>query len=90
MAAPSSDFVKFWCRIDGAEFDAILPDLIASGVALASHETGVDYSASEMPQGVKIWVAAHVAIWIKSPEAAKDADPAPHLSHLLDPHRLYP
>ena len=41
--SPDTAFVKEWCRIDGAEFDIILPKLIATATTLACHETGVDY-----------------------------------------------
>ena len=49
MAAPTTEFIKAWCRIDGNEFDAILPAMIASATASASHETGHDYSTEAMP-----------------------------------------
>lgn len=91
MAAPETALIKTWCRIDGDEFDAILPTMITSATALASHETGVDYSSETMPASVQQWVAANVSYWIRNPDAASSGkvDPAPFLCALLDPHRLY-
>lgn len=91
MAAPEIDVVKAWCRIDGAEFDAILPTMIDAATALAGHETGVDYATVEMPKSVQQWVAANVSHWLSNPNAADErkVDPSPFLSGLLDPHRLY-
>lgn len=91
MAAPSTEFIKSWCRIDGAEFDAILPDMIADATARASHETGNDYATVDMPGSVKMWCAAQVAYWLASPEAASDKthQRSPFLDGLLDPHRKY-
>lgn len=92
MAAPSSEFIKAWCRIDGAEFDLILPAMIASATACASHETGNDYVTVDMPEPVKIWCAAQVAHWIATPEAASTGgNPQKNLflDGLLDPFRKY-
>lgn len=91
MAAPDSDLVKVWCRIDGTEFDDILPMMIASATALASHETGVDYTIEPMPESVQQWVAANVAYWTENPNAANDktSDPSPFLACLLDPYRTF-
>lgn len=91
MPAPSTDFVKSWCRIDGAEFDATLPSMIASAAASASHEVGVDYSTVAMPESVEIYCAAVVAQWIANPEAGADARVVknPFLAGLLDPYRTY-
>lgn len=92
MAAPETDFIKAWCRIDGTEHDAVLPTLIASATSAASHEVGIDYSTVAMPQSVQIWCAAQVAHWIASPEAAveKASQRNLFLNGLLDPHRVYP
>lgn len=91
MAAPTTEFIKAWCRIDGAEFDAILPAMIASATASASHETGHDYTTVDMPESVKIWCAAQVANWLASPEAATGGQAQKNLflDGLLDPHRMY-
>lgn len=91
MAAPTTDFIKAWCRIDGVEHDAILPAMIASATAGASHETGYDYAAVDMPESVKIWCAAQVAHWLATPEAAAagQAQKNLFLDGLLDPHRRY-
>lgn len=90
MPAPAIDFVKAWGRIDGDEFDTILPTLIASATALASHETGVDYGTEIMPEPVQHWVTANVSYWVKNPDAALDRtmNPSPFLDRLLDPYRL--
>lgn len=91
MPAPEIALIKVWARIDGAEFDAILPMLIASATALASHETGVDYIVEAMPDAVQHWCAANVSYWINNSDAASDrrADPSPFLDGLLDPYRTY-
>ena len=94
MAAPTTEFIKAWCRIDGNEFDAILPAMIASATASASHETGHDYSTEAMPESVQMWCAAQVSHWLSSPEAAVSPsgnNPQKNLflDGLLDPHRLY-
>jgi len=91
VAAPSTSLVKTWCRIDGTEYDSLLPVMIAAATALASHETGVDYTTTTMPDAVQQWVAANVSYWINNPDAAsaKRADPAPMLASLLDPYRTY-
>lgn len=91
MAAPTLDFIKAWCRIDGSEFDAILPAMIASALAGASHETGRDYATVEMPEAVKIWCASQVAHWLATPEASASGQMQKNifLDGLLDPHRLY-
>ena len=88
---PDSQFVKDWCRIDGADFDNILPALIESATAQASHETGVDYSTEAMPEPVKVWCAAQVAHWIANPEAStvRALSVSPFLGGLLDPFRTY-
>jgi hypothetical protein len=90
MAAPDTPFVKAWCRIDGTEFDAILPAMIAQATALASHETGVDYSTTTMPDGVKMWCCAHIAHWLTNPAASSERQEVnPYFNGLLDPHRTY-
>lgn len=91
MAAPDIDFIKAWCRIDGSEFDDVIPALIASATAGASHEVGVDYATEDMPESVQVWCAAQVAHWISTPEAASDKslERNPFLSRLLDPYRVY-
>lgn len=94
MAAPDTSFIKAWCRIDGSEFDVILPAMIADATARASHETGVDYASVDMPESVKIWCAAQVAHWIATPEAVVSPsgnNPQKNLflDGLLDPHRLF-
>jgi hypothetical protein len=94
MAAPETAFIKAWCRIDGAEFDAILPALVAHVTELASHETGVDYSTVAMPEGVQMWCAAQVAHWLANPEASvtptgNNPQRNMFLDGLLDPHRTY-
>lgn len=91
MAAPDTSFIKAWCRIDGAEFDIILPAMIADATARAGQETGVNYATVDMPESVKIWCAAQVAHWIASPEAAVAGAHQRNLflDGLLDPHRLF-
>lgn len=91
MAAPENALIKSWCRIDGTEHDAVLPTLIASATAVASHEVGVDYTTTVMPESVQIWCAAQVAHWIANPEAAveKTSQRNLFLNGLLDPHRVY-
>lgn len=91
MAAPTIEFIKTWCRIDGNEFDLLLPAMIASATASASHETGHNYAAVDMPESVKIWCAAQVAHWLATPEAAGTGQAQKNLflDGLLDPHRLY-
>lgn len=86
MPAPSTDFVKAWCRIDGDEFDAVLPAMIASATTVASHETGVDYLVEDMPDSVKVFCSAVVAQLLTSPEAGLTSTVT--LS-LLDPYRVY-
>ena len=91
MPAPDLALIKTWCRIDSAAFDTILPTMIESATALASHETGVDYSTEAMPEAVQMWVAANVGYWVNQPDAGTDKkiEPSPFLSGLLDPYRLY-
>lgn len=94
MAAPTTEFIKAWCRIDGNEFDAILPAMIASATASASHETGHDFSTEIMPESVQMWCAAQVSHWLAMPDAAvlpAGSNPQKNLflDGLLDPHRLY-
>lgn len=91
MAAPTTEFIKAWCRIDGNEFDAILPAMIASATASASHETGHDYSTEAMPESVQMWCAAQVSHWLKNAEATTEKSilKTPYIDGLLDPHRLY-
>jgi len=94
MAEPSTDFIKAWCRIDGDEFDAILPAMIASATASASHETGHNYATVEMPRSVQMWCAAQVSHWLASPEAAvspsgNNPQKNLYLDGLLDPHRTF-
>lgn len=85
------EIVKRWCRIDGSEFDVILPMMVSSAVALAEQETGRDYSAEEMPPAVLQFVCAHVSYWINTPDAAleKSMMPSPFVARLLDPYRLW-
>lgn len=91
MPAPSTDFVKAWCRIDGDEFDAVLPTMISSAVTSACHETGVDYLVEDMPDCVKVYCAAVVAQWLANPEAgtANAIVQNPFLKSQLDPVRVY-
>jgi len=91
VAAPDNALVKTWCRIDGTEYDAILPTMISSATAMASHETGVDYLTVAMPAAVQQWVCAQVSYWIDNPAAASErkSDPSPFLAGLLDPYRTY-
>lgn len=85
------DIVKRWCRIDGSEFDTILPMMIESAIAIAEQETGRDYHAEEMPAAVLQFVCAHVSYWINTPDAAleKSMMPSPFVARLLDPYRLW-
>lgn len=91
MPAPSLDLVKTWARIDGTAFDAILPTLVDAATAVASHETGHDYTVEDMPAPVTQWVAATVSYWIANPDAAAERahEPSPFLARLLDPYRTY-
>lgn len=91
MAAPDLALVKTWCRIDGTEFDDILPMMVSASVAIASHETGVDYSTEAMPEAVQQWCCAQIGYWINNPDAAdaKDMKPSPFLARLLDPYRQF-
>lgn len=91
MPSPSPDLIKSWCRVDGTDFDAILPTMISAAVALASHETGVDYVAEAMPEAVQQWCSAQVAYWIESPSAASERQMfrSPYVDRLLDPYRTY-
>lgn len=85
------NLVKSWARIDGEQFDAVLPMMIASAVALASHETGVDYTQVDMPPNVQQWCAAQVSYWINNPDAGAEGktNPSPFLGGLLDPDRTF-
>lgn len=91
MAAPTTEFIKAWCRIDGSEFDAILTDLIADATKRAGSETGNDYFTVEMPSSVKIWCGMQVAHWVRNAEATTDRAlyKTPYVDGLLDPYRLY-
>ncbi len=91
MAAPETALIKTWARIDGTEFDTILPMMIASATALVIQETGVDYLTVAMPESVQQWCAAIVAHWINNPDAASDKTlvPSPFLGGLLDPYRQF-
>lgn len=91
MAAPDTAFVKQWARIDGTEFDLILPTMIASATKLASHETGTDYTTAVMPEPVQQWCAAQVSYWIDNGSAATERQmmKSPFLDGLLDPYRSF-
>lgn len=91
MPAPDTAFIKTWCRIDGTEFDALLPDMIADATARAGHETGVDYAVADMPASVRLWVAASVKHWIDNPSAsvARDVPRNPYFDGLLSAHRNF-
>lgn len=91
MPAPTIDFFKAWCRVDGDEFDAILPDLIAAATDQASNETGNDYTTVEMPSSVKMWCALQVGHWLKNAESTteKTLVKTPYIDGLLDPYRQY-
>ena len=91
MASPSLSFVKAWARIDGTEFDAVLPALIVAATVLAGHETGRDYLTTVMPESVEVWCSATIAHWIANPEAstARQLVPSPFLAGLLDPYRSH-
>ena len=84
-------FVKAWCRIDGEQFDAILPTLIETATKLAIHETGTDYTVEAMPEPVQAWIAAQCAYWITNPQAGSDKRimASPYHLGLLDPYRTY-
>lgn len=91
MAAPDIALVKLWSRIDGTEFDNLLPTMIASATALASHECGVDYTVEAMPEAVQQWVCAVVGWWLSNPDmpaASRNETPA-FLARLLDPCRSF-
>lgn len=92
MAVPETALIKAWCRIDGTEFDAILPTIISAATAQAGHEVGVDYTTTAMPAAVQQWVAATVSYWINNPDAAttRQMAPSPFLDRLLDKARTYP
>lgn len=91
MSAPTTAFVKQWARIDGTEFDAILPTMIAAATKLASHETGHDYTTEAMPEPVQQWCAAQVSFWISQPDAATERPlvKSPFIDGLLDPYRSF-
>lgn len=89
MAAPDTAIIKQWCRIDGSEFDLVLPVLIAAATALASHETGTDYEVEAMPEAVQQWCAVNIGYWLANPDLLNgSAVPSPFLAGLLDPYRL--
>lgn len=91
MALPDTAFIKAWARIDGDEFDAILPTLIDSAAVLANHETGQDFITNDMPAPVRSWCAAQVAYWLSQPEAGTEKKilPSPFHIGLLDPYRTF-
>lgn len=91
MALPDIALIKTMARIDGDEFDAILPTLIESATALASHEVGIDYTVEDMPAAVTHYIASHVSYWLNNTDAAaeKQLHPSPFISHLLDPYRTW-
>lgn len=96
MPTPDLATVKAWCRIDGAQFDELLPMLIDSATLLAGHEVGLGeahyFSPSvQLPTPVLHWICAQVAHWINNPEAAseKDLKRNPFLDRLLDPYRSW-
>ncbi|MBW7903022.1 MAG: phage gp6-like head-tail connector protein [Rhodocyclaceae bacterium] len=89
--------VKVWCRIDGDEFDAVLPMMLADAVAQAGHLVAgrADYYASgPMPASVQMWCCAQIAHWLETPSASVSPsgnNPQRNLflDGLLDPYRLY-
>lgn len=96
MAAPEIATVKAWCRIDGAEYDALLPLLIADATAQAGHHVAGDaghYLVTAMPASVQMWCCAQIAHWLEQPSATVASGNAPQrnlfLDGLLDPYRLY-
>lgn len=88
---PDTAYVKAWCRIDGTDFDTILPGLISTATILACHETGRDFINEAMPEPVQAWCAAQCAYWINNPESGGDKKvmPSPFHLGLLDPYRTY-
>lgn len=95
MPAPDTAVVKTWCRIDGTEFDTILPMLIADATAQAGHQVAQDsayYVANEMPASVLMWCCAQIAHWLETPSATTSGN-APQrnlfLDGLLDPYRQF-
>jgi len=88
---PDMAFVKEWCRIDGTQFDAVLPSLIVAATTLASHETGNDYQTTATPAPVAVWIASTCAYWLDHPDTLVDKRtmPSPFLAGLLDPYRTH-
>lgn len=97
MAAPDTALVKAWVRIDGSEFDAILPMLIADATAQAGLHVAQDpayYITNEMPGSVQMWCCAQIAHWLENPSASisptgNNPQRNLFLDGLLDPYRLY-
>lgn len=89
MAQPDEDTIRQWCRLDGGQFDDVLPLLIAGATRHASHITGRNYESESMPENVQMWVAAQVSHWIANPDAMAKNEIAQHTMRLLDPDRRY-
>lgn len=64
---------------------------VAAGPRVRVDLTVGEESASAVPDGVKTYIQALVAHWVRAPEAAtvQALQANPYLSALLDPHRVY-
>jgi len=72
---------------------AYFPAWTSTGGAVVRVDFVVGYgdTPESVPQSIRQFIAAHVAYWVRNPEAAVEMQmiPSPFLSSLLDPFRTY-
>lgn len=64
---------------------------VAAGPRVRVDLTVGESTASTVPEGVKTYIKALVALWVRTPEAAttQALQANPYLGALLDPHRVF-
>jgi uncharacterized phiE125 gp8 family phage protein len=83
---------KFGVHVRQTVGGAYAPLVATTGPRVrADFVVGYGDDATDVPQAIRQFIAAHVAYWVRNPEAALDRamSPSPFLSALLDPFRTY-
>lgn len=91
MPICTTDTVKAGARVDGTEFDALIPGYIATAQALIEHACGVAAGEFDDPPdaGVSQCAAAIAVMLINNPQAGKDEFSPLLTSALLDSARTW-
>jgi uncharacterized phiE125 gp8 family phage protein len=75
-------------------YGAVYPSLLSITVGprvRADFVLGFGDEGADVPQAIRLFIAAHCAMWVQQPQAASEVklNPHPYISRLLDPFRTF-